>query len=96
MLVMSALVFVGVYAIGNPIDVLIAPDVTQEIRARDHRALRARPAALASSTSSSCGALLQGDFGRSFVYDMPVLDLILSRLPATLEMTLLGRLSAPR
>ena len=32
MLVISALVFVGVYAVGNPIDVMIAPDVTQEIR----------------------------------------------------------------
>jgi peptide/nickel transport system permease protein len=33
MLAMSALVFVGVYAIGNPIDVLISPDATQDIRA---------------------------------------------------------------
>ncbi len=32
MLVMSVLVFVGVYAIGNPIDVLIGPDVSQELR----------------------------------------------------------------
>ena len=32
MLVISALVFCGVYAIGNPIDVLISPDVTQQIR----------------------------------------------------------------
>ena len=33
MLAMSALVFVGVYAIGNPIDVLISPEATQDIRA---------------------------------------------------------------
>jgi peptide/nickel transport system permease protein len=32
MLAMSALVFLGVYAIGNPIDVLISPDATQDIR----------------------------------------------------------------
>ena len=30
MLVMSMLVFAGVYAIGNPIDVLISPDSTQD------------------------------------------------------------------
>ena len=30
MLVMSVLVFVGVYAIGNPIDVLIGPDVSHK------------------------------------------------------------------
>ena len=32
MAAMSALVFVGVYAVGNPIDVLISPDATQDIR----------------------------------------------------------------
>ena len=33
MLAISILVFVGVYAIGNPIDVLISPDADQRIRA---------------------------------------------------------------
>ena len=32
MLVISALVFCGVYAVGNPIDVLLSPDATQQIR----------------------------------------------------------------
>ena len=32
MAVISVLVFVGVYAIGNPIDVLISPDADQSIR----------------------------------------------------------------
>ena len=32
--------------------------------------------------------LLHGDLGRSFVFGMPVLQLIMSRLPATLELTL--------
>ena len=39
MLAMSALVFTGVYAIGNPIDVLISPDATQDIRAQASRHL---------------------------------------------------------
>ncbi|MFM8990159.1 MAG: ABC transporter permease, partial [Alphaproteobacteria bacterium] len=34
------------------------------------------------------GRLLQGDLGRSFVLNIPVLDLVLSRLPATLELAL--------
>ena len=29
MLVMSMLVFIGVFAIGNPIDVMLAPDATR-------------------------------------------------------------------
>jgi peptide/nickel transport system permease protein len=38
--------------------------------------------------------LVEGDFGRSFVYNMPVLELILSRLPATLELTLAAVIGA--
>ena len=32
MILISALVFIGVFAVGNPIDVLISPDVTQQDR----------------------------------------------------------------
>ena len=32
------------------------------------------------------GAVLQGDFGHSFIYDEPAIKLILQRLPATLEL----------
>ncbi len=87
MLVMSALVFVGVYAIGNPIDVLIGPDVSQDIRL-DTIARYGLDQPLWRQYVTFLGRILQGDFGRSFVFGMPVLDLILSRLPATLELTL--------
>jgi len=87
MLVMSLLVFVGVYAIGNPIDVLIAPDVTQEIRAQTIAQYGFdRP--LWEQYAAFLGRVLHGDLGRSFVFNMPVTNLIFSRLPATLELTL--------
>ena len=93
MLVMSALVFVGVYAVGNPIDVLLSPDATQDIRAAAiaHYGLD-QP--LWRQYATFMGKLLTGDFGRSFVFGLPVLQLILSRLPATLELTLAAVLSA--
>ena len=87
MLVISALVFVGVYAVGNPIDVMISPDVTQEIREQTIRAY-GFDLPLWQQYGIFLQRLITGDFGRSFVYNMPVLDLILSRLPATLEITL--------
>ena len=93
MLVMSALVFVGVYAIGNPIDVLIGPDVSQDIRL-DTIARYGLDQPLWRQYLTFLGRILQGDFGRSFVFGMPVLDLILSRLPATLELTLAAVLGA--
>jgi peptide/nickel transport system permease protein len=81
------LVFVGVYAIGNPIDVLIAPDVTQEIRAQTIAQYGFdRP--LWEQYAAFLDRVLHGDLGRSFVFNMPVTSLIFSRLPATLELTL--------
>ena len=76
MVVISALVFVGVFAIGNPIDVLIAPDATQQIRL-DTIARYGLDQPLWRQYLSFLVSLLQGNFGRSFVYNMPVLDLIL-------------------
>ena len=85
MFAMSVIVFVGVYAIGNPMEVLIPMDATQDVR--DMIIARFgldRP--LWEQYLVFLGNVLQGDFGRSFVYSMPVTDLILSRLPATLEL----------
>jgi peptide/nickel transport system permease protein len=89
MLAMSALVFVGVYAIGNPIDVIISPDATQDIRAQTiARYGLDRP--LWEQYFVFVGNLLRERFRRSFLFGMPVIDLILSRLPATLELTLIA------
>ncbi len=85
MLVMSLIVFVGVYAIGNPIDVLIPPEAPQDIRQQTiERFGLDRP--LPAQYLIFLGNLVQGDFGRSFIYNEPVIQLIFSRLPATLEL----------
>ena len=84
MVVIAALVFVGVFAIGNPIDVLIAPDATQQIRA-DTIARYGLDQPLWRQFLSFVHSLVQGDFGRSFVFNLPVLELILQRLPASAE-----------
>ncbi|MCL4744584.1 MAG: ABC transporter permease [Burkholderiaceae bacterium] len=93
MLVISALVFVGVYAIGNPIDVLLSPDATQEIREQAIRAY-GLDLPLWQQYGRFLARLVTGDFGRSFVFNMPVLELIFSRLPATVELTLAAVLAA--
>ena len=93
MMVISALVFIGVYAVGNPIDVMISPDVTQQIREQTIKAY-GFDQPLWRQYLTFIQKLATGDFGRSFVYNMPVLDLILSRLPATLEITLAAVIGA--
>jgi peptide/nickel transport system permease protein len=93
MLVMSVLVFLGVYAIGNPIDVLIDPAATQAMRAAIIRQY-GLDLPLWQQYGHFLGNLLRGDFGNSFVFRIPVLSLILSRLPATLELTVLALMIA--
>jgi peptide/nickel transport system permease protein len=93
MAAMSVIVFVGVYAIGNPVDIVIPPDATQDIREDAIRRLGLdRP--LWEQYWIFATNALQGDFGRSFVYNIPVLELIGSRLPATLELVLISVVSA--
>ena len=93
MIAMSILVFVGVYAIGNPIDVLLSPDADQRIRAETiARYGLDRP--LWEQYLAFIGRLLQGDFGRSLIFNIPVIDLVFSRLPATLELTLVAVIGA--
>ncbi len=85
-LAMSVLVFVGVYAIGNPIDVLIDPGASQAVRATLIRQY-GLDLPLWEQYGRFLGNVARGDFGASFVFRIPVLPLILSRLPATLELT---------
>lgn len=93
MLAMSLLVFVAVFMVGNPIELLISPDANQEIRAQTiARYGFDRP--LYAQYLAFLGRLAHGDLGHSLVFNMPVLDLILSRLPATLELTLAAVLGA--
>src|ERR1700712_413138 len=85
MLVMSFLVFLGVYAIGNPIDILINPQADQMDRERAIAALGLdKP--WYTQYAHFLVAALHGDLGRSFVHSTSALGLILERMPATLEL----------
>ena len=93
MLVISMLVFAGIYAVGNPIDVLLSPDATQQIREATIKAY-GLDQPLWRQYAAFLRRLLSGDFGRSFIFNMPVLELIFSRLPATLELTIVAVMGA--
>jgi len=83
--VMSALVFVGVYAIGNPVDILINPQADQEDIERAIKGL-----GLDKPLWEQYLVFLQraaaGDLGKSFAFNVPAIQLILERMPATLEL----------
>ena len=85
MLAMSVLVFVGVYAIGDPVEILISPEADQIERERAIRAL-GLDLPLWQQYLVFLKNALHGDLGRSFVFNEPALKLILDRMPATLEL----------
>ncbi len=82
---MSLLVFLGVYAVGDPIEILISPDADQEEKERAIRAL-GLDLPLWQQYLVFVSRALQGDLGRSFVFNEPAIQLILQRMPATLEL----------
>src|SRR6185369_10508356 len=85
LLVMSLLVFVVVFAIGNPVDILVNPQADQAEMARATAALGLdKPLWL--QYLIFLGNAFKGDLGRSFVFNQPALQLIVERLPATLEL----------
>ncbi len=87
LLVMSLLVFVGVYAIGNPIDMLISPDADQMDRIRTIAAFGLdKP--LWEQYFIFVKNALSGDMGNSFAFSTPALTLIFERMPATMELAL--------
>jgi len=93
LLAMSVLVFLGVFAIGNPVDILISPQADQAEIARATAALGLdKP--LWEQYFVFLRNALHGDLGRSFVFNEPALRLIVERLPATLELAFAAMLVA--
>ena len=84
-LVASVLVFIGVYAIGDPMALLVPTDATTQTREAAARALGLdRP--LYEQYFTFLTNALQGNLGVSFVFRENALTVILERLPATLEL----------
>jgi len=82
---MALLVFVAVYAIGNPVDILINPQASQAERDQAIRAFGLdQPIVLQFAVFLR--RALAGDLGTSFVFAVPAIRLVLERLPATLEL----------
>jgi peptide/nickel transport system permease protein len=93
LVVMSLLVFAGVYAIGNPVDIFISPDADQAEIVRTTQALGLdRPLWEQYLVFLKQAAL--GDLGRSFAFNTPAIQLILERMPATLELAVAALLIA--
>lgn len=82
---MTLIVFIGMHAIGNPVDILIGDDMNQAERAAAIARLGLDQPLWRQYLAFVEGAV-QGNLGTSFVYHEDAIRLILARLPATLEL----------
>jgi peptide/nickel transport system permease protein len=92
-LVMTALVFIGIYVIGTPVDVLVSNEADQEEFDRMVRIL-GLDQPLWKQFLVYLTKLIQGDLGRSFAFSELALKLIVQRMPATLELVFVAMVMA--
>ena len=82
---MTVLVFFGVNVIGNPVDILINPDCDQQCF-RDAVKALGLDLPIHEQYFKFLHNLLTGDLGRSFVLGVPAIQMIVQRMPATIEL----------
>jgi peptide/nickel transport system permease protein len=87
--VMSIIVFVGVNLIGDPVEMMINPEADQAEVERVIKEL-----GLDRPVSEQYWFFLlnafKGDLGKSFVFGTPAIELIIQRIPATMELALVS------
>src|ERR1043165_3984747 len=86
---MAVLVFIGVYALGNPIDILISPEADQIERDQAIARLGLDQPMWMQFWLFARSAVT-GDLRTSFVHGVPAVGIILSRMPATMELALVA------
>lgn len=85
--IMSLVVFLGVNVVGDPVDMLVSSDATQEEIDAVIRSFGLDRPIWEQYWRFVVGAL-SGDLGKSFIHGTPALPLILERMPATIELAL--------
>ncbi|AIT26041.1 binding--dependent transport system inner membrane component family protein [Bordetella holmesii 41130] len=89
MLVMSAVVFAGIYMVGDPVSMLASPEATEAQRGAIRAAL-GLDQPLWRQYLIFIGQAVQGNFGNSFLTGEPAMRLILQRMPATMELAVVA------
>ncbi|MBD3665593.1 ABC transporter permease [Sulfitobacter aestuariivivens] len=87
--VVSVIVFLMMSFTGDPVFMVVPIDATDAEIAQARRLLGLDQSLLVQYWKFLT-SLLQGDFGRSYVFRQPAMTLILERMPATVEMVLVA------
>jgi peptide/nickel transport system permease protein len=87
--VTSLLVFGGLFVVGDPVEVLVNPDADAVEKDRSRKAMGLDKPLIAQYGIFVSNAV-RGDLGKSFVYGKSAIEVIVERLPATLELALVA------
>jgi peptide/nickel transport system permease protein len=90
---MVVIVFFGVNVVGDPVWMLVSPEMTQD-QIEQTRVDLGLNLPIWQQFFVFVGNFIQGDLGRSFVHGESALKLILDRMPATLELAFVALLMA--
>lgn len=85
--VVGTLVFFSIFLVGDPVNVLASPDAS-ELELAEIAARMGLDKSIFEQYGLFVWNALQGNLGRSFVFDESAVTVILQRAPATLEMAL--------
>ena len=85
LLAVSIAVFFVMYKAGDPVELLLPPDASQ-IQVEEMREHLGLNAPFMVQYSTFLKNAIKGDVGKSFIYGQPALNVVLERLPATLEL----------
>ena len=88
-IIMSFIVFSGVFLIGDPVEILVSDDADQEEREEMIKSMGLDKPFLVQYGIFVSKAL-KGNLGESFVFNEPALLLILDRMPATMELAVIS------
>lgn len=93
LLCVSLVVFAIMYLSGDPVEMLLPPEATQK-QVEELRAYLGLDQPFHIQYITFMKKALQGDLGKSFVFNKPAIGLIVERIPATLELALFAMLLA--
>lgn len=91
MFTISFIVFFIMFKAGDPVELMLPPDATQQ-EVIDMRHTLGLDQPFPVQYKRFLGNVMEGNMGVSFVYGQPALDIVFERLPATLELAVMAML----
>jgi peptide/nickel transport system permease protein len=89
MLTISFIVFFIMFKAGDPVQLMLPPDATQQ-DVVDMRAVLGLDKSFVVQYQKFLINIANGDMGTSFMYGQPALDIVFERMPATMELAIIS------